>query len=436
MNRPVPTPAPVFAPIERWVFALAFFAILHFANTFADIFNRPPTTVLFVDRETSNPLYTYLYALTHLVSLVCLLPAWRKTLELLKNNAWILLLVALAFSSTLWSLEPDISLRRSIAMLGSLSLILCLAIYIPPSSYLRMLMWMSLIFVFSTPLMVVLMPAYGKGTGTYADAWRGITAHKNGLGWMMVIAIFTMIYARRLSLVSRNLLWVTLPIALVCLLMSKSATSYLALIVGLGVMGTLGLMKRVPGQRVFLGVLMICGIGVGALLADTVIQSVLVAVQKDPTLTGRTVIWERLFQAIHDRPVLGYGYRAFWESTYAVNTMTISGFFAGHSHNGYVDMLLDLGGLGLAIYLVAAVTAITRLFAANMRGNEYAAFQLILMLVVMFIGLSGPVVFRPNTIYFILTCAPIVYASRLGARSSPSVATRTSASVSDRGQAA
>lgn len=419
MKRHQGAEAAIPASLDRRIFFLAFFAVLHFANTFADLFNRPPTTVLFVDREATSPLYTYLYALIHVVALTCLLPVWRKAFEVLRSNVWILLLLALAFGSTLWSLEPAISFKRAVAMLGSLSLILCLTIYVPPRAFLRMLTWMSLIFVFSAPLMVVLLPAYGKGTGTYADAWRGITAHKNGLGWMMVIAVFTLIYAYRLKQISHRLLLVSLPVAFVCLLMSKSTTSYLALVVGLGVMLTLDVMRRIPGQRLFLGLFIVACASAAALLADTIIQAVLVAVQKDPTLTGRTVIWARLLEAIQHRPVLGYGYRAFWESNYAVELMTISGFFAGHSHNGYVDMLLDLGGLGLAVYLCAALMAIAKLFAAAMQRNEYAACQLVIMLVIMFIGASGPVVLRPNTIYFILTCMPIVYASRLSPKPLP-----------------
>lgn len=387
--------------------------MLHFAGAFADLFSRPPTAQVMVDRELSSPIYTYTFLIVHLIALGLLIPRANDVLAVLKRNLWIVGVIVLALTSCLWSLEPEISLRRSFALVGSFALVLALAFGTSPRDYLKALLCVALVFIISTPTIVVLLPTYGKGTGVYAEAWRGITPHKNNLGWVLAISVIVLIYAARLRLTSGRVLLLALPLALICLWMTRSATSYLALLAALCVMGALGVMKRLPEHRAGLSMVLICVLIAAALLADQLTHHLLLALDKNPTLTGRTVIWDRLFQAISERPLIGHGYRAFWESDYAVDLMTISGFFASHSHNGYLDMLLDLGAVGLAVFLAACLEAAARLARSAMRGNLLAEAHLVLMTTCLFIGFSGQVVLRPNTIYFVLISLPVIYASGL-----------------------
>ncbi len=401
------------------LFAFTLIAVLHFANAFADLFNRPLTTEMLTAREPSNPLYTYSFGLVHLAALLLILPVWQSAKALLRRNLWIVFLVGLALVSSLWSLSPSITIRRGISMLGSFALVLYLAIRISPADYMRVLKWMALIFVYSTPLIVFLLPAYGKGAGVWADAWRGITAHKNGLGWMMVLSIVIMTYAPRLGVASRKLSLFTVLLAFICLVMAKSSTGFLAMFVAASIFCTIGLMRQVKGHRLLVGLMLLSLIGCVALVAGPISEAVLAALGKNPTLSGRTAIWDQLFLAMAERPLLGWGYRAFWESNYAAELMSPLGFFAGHAHNGYLDMIMDLGLIGLVIYVTATLIAIVKLLLASLENDDFAACQLVMMLTCLFIGFSGPVVLRPNTIYFILTCAPILYASRLGRALTP-----------------
>ncbi len=75
----------------------------------------------------------------------------------------------------------------------------------------------------------------------------------------------------------------------------------------------------------------------------------------DPTLTGRTIIWEFAKNEISKRPLMGWGYQSFWlvgpdgpsvvDGPGWVKTMP-------EGHNGYYDARLEVGYLGFALLLI------------------------------------------------------------------------------------
>jgi exopolysaccharide production protein ExoQ len=81
---------------------------------------------------------------------------------------------------------------------------------------------------------------------------------------------------------------------------------------------------------------------------------------KDPTLTQRTIIWAQVLPSIAKHPFLGYGYSAFWaglngESMHAV---LVTGWMEGQAQDGYLDVLLEVGLLGLVPLLVLFARAL------------------------------------------------------------------------------
>jgi O-antigen ligase len=95
----------------------------------------------------------------------------------------------------------------------------------------------------------------------------------------------------------------------------------------------------------------------------------------DTTFTGRTDIWEFAIEALHMRPLLGYGFAAFWGSSSIENLVTNDQIewaaSASHSHNGYLDSALTMGYPGLALVMIAFVFAPLRNFSVAVRsGND------------------------------------------------------------------
>jgi O-antigen ligase len=92
---------------------------------------------------------------------------------------------------------------------------------------------------------------------------------------------------------------------------------------------------------------------------------------KDPTLTGRTGIWRATMVSVMKRPVLGYGYMAFWRGFEgeAANVSLANGWSSVYAHSGFMDVLTELGGLGLLLFIVSFVRAL-RDSATCLRGKD------------------------------------------------------------------
>ena len=75
---------------------------------------------------------------------------------------------------------------------------------------------------------------------------------------------------------------------------------------------------------------------------------VLKALGKDPSLTGRTDIWDALMREVAERPWTGFGYQAFWgkDSVPAAFIRAETQWPVPSAHNGWIDLLIQLGWPG------------------------------------------------------------------------------------------
>jgi O-antigen ligase len=95
---------------------------------------------------------------------------------------------------------------------------------------------------------------------------------------------------------------------------------------------------------------------------------------RDARLTGRTEIWTLSISSLAERPILGYGYNAFWDdrSEKADRIRQLVGWDVPNAHNGYIDIALDFGIVGFLICFAAYRVAIRRAVAyvQNHPDNE------------------------------------------------------------------
>jgi O-antigen ligase len=82
-------------------------------------------------------------------------------------------------------------------------------------------------------------------------------------------------------------------------------------------------------------------------------DEILLTLGRDPTLTGRIPLWEELFGSIAAQPFLGFGYSGFWnaDSRRVQYLWQVITWNAPNAHNGYIDLILQLGIVGLLLYL-------------------------------------------------------------------------------------
>jgi O-antigen ligase len=124
------------------------------------------------------------------------------------------------------------------------------------------------------------------------------------------------------------------------------------LIAGGAVAVLLWALRRVtPGTRRWIGAgVLLSGLAAVATAAAWP-QLVFGALGREATLSGRIAIWQTVLAAIGERPLLGHGYAAFWRSAAAAPVAQT----ATNAHNGYLDLLAELGLAGGLLFAVPAV---------------------------------------------------------------------------------
>jgi len=283
----------------------------------------------------------------------------------MKENAWLVVLIIFMLVSILWSDIPYISFKRWTREFQAV--LMAFVVHSEPSprqameSILRRTIYILIPFSW---LLIKYFPMYGRLYSGWSggEQWIGVALQKNGLCRLCLIAIFFLIW----SLIRRRQghnppVWKyqthTEIFVLIITLrlmggpggsLSYSATANTALGVGFLVYLGFHLLKKF---RINLGasipmaiVAIIIIFGIVTLFAGgSNLKFYVSSVNRDPTLTERTEIWALLLPVAMQRPILGRGVGGFW------TTRTITEFIVRESHSGYLDVLLNLGFVGILL---------------------------------------------------------------------------------------
>jgi O-antigen ligase len=134
-----------------------------------------------------------------------------------------------------------------------------------------------------------------------------------------------------------------------CLYGAKSATGYLIAftITFLGLVLSVVAMRPIRSRLTPL--ILICGAAVvAAAFSNDIFNFVLQAFDRDPDLTGRTELWDTWVQLVQGHWILGYGY---FSGLLSLSKSVGDGTSVGNTHNGYLDVLVSLGLVGLSVAL-------------------------------------------------------------------------------------
>ncbi|MGH6992379.1 MAG: O-antigen ligase family protein, partial [Caulobacteraceae bacterium] len=132
------------------------------------------------------------------------------------------------------------------------------------------------------------------------------------------------------------------------------------------------------------------------------------AIGKDPTLTGRTDIWVIVGHWIAKAPWLGYGYGGFWSRTSppAQYIRDELGWLVPNAHNGWLDLLLQLGIVGTIIAAaVFALAAAAALFRGSRLKDGY--WSVMFLITFAFATVSESVILQENNLAWVLCAAAV-----------------------------
>jgi O-antigen ligase len=160
---------------------------------------------------------------------------------------------------------------------------------------------------------------------------------------------------------------------------------------------------------VHLIVLTVLGLPVTALFFDTG-GGMVQALGKDPTLTGRTDIWNMVL-GLHTNPWIGTGFESFWLGPRLDFMRTaLPNFPINEAHNGYLEVYLNLGWAGICFIVLLLVTGYKRVISGIRRNPEKASLFLGFFLCMLFYSFTEAA-FRIMTVSWIFLLLVIVAGS-------------------------
>jgi O-antigen ligase len=325
-----------------------------------------------------TPLSRAIWLALLVFGLVVIMMRPREALQLLRRtNPFLLLFLALSISSTLWSIEPTVTIRRFIRVLTVVSDGAAFALLAKsPRNFQSTLRPILTAFLLGSMLFALAYPELGTeriNMTTLATAWHGLAPQKNVLGSLAATTFLLWLH----GILSKESAWwkalTGMGISAVCLLESRSATALLAALLASGL---LFLLLRSPASlkrsmpyliTIFAGIVLVYSLAVLNLIPGsfTLLSPIAALTGKDLTFSGRTEIWQIIYRNISFHPVLGGGYGAYWTglpNSPSMEMLIRLYYYPTESHNGYLDVINDLGYVGfvcllgyIAVYLAQGI---------------------------------------------------------------------------------
>ena len=107
------------------------------------------------------------------------------------------------------------------------------------------------------------------------------------------------------------------------------------------------------------------------------------ALSRREDLTGRTDIWRTLLEVASKSPLLGVGYGGFWGLNPVGNQLEV-----GQGHNGFLDVYLELGGVGIVLLAAFFLSVCTKIQREFRYGTSWGVFGICFLLVTLIYNLS------------------------------------------------
>lgn len=290
----------------------------------------------------------------YLIVLYFIKSRWNVMKALLPGRKALVLLALLAPLSALWSQAPAKSLVFGTCYVIETMFAFYLVTAFEPEDLLVLLSRLLLLLCILNIMTVLLLPNVGLevGDSRFTGAWRGIFEQRGGSARsIMYLLTASVAILPRLRTTVRT---TAILLGLFVLAEAHAASAWIIFGAFCAFHGFAKVNRRL-GLRSSTAVLLAASVAVGFLVLVLAFGEdvILPLIGRDPTLTGRTVIWSTLVDSILKKPLLGYGFHAFWlglegESGTIIHRLH---WTFGYAHNGYLEITIQLGLIGLAVFL-------------------------------------------------------------------------------------
>lgn len=348
------------------------------------------------DITMSNPINQVFYSFILILIILSIIPHYKKFLIWLNLEKYILFFLLWCGLTIIFALDPFISFKRY------LQYILTSLVFI--SFYLNITNMQSFIkllkYLFSSYLIITLIVCLTitEAKDPTFNTWRGLHATKNNLGqYASIITIFFIFYYfSQENIIEKIKVLLIILIGLLLLIGSFSMTNLVLMFL------FLVFITMVNINKIFYSI----GLGIKILflfIGYFIISFTLITfffpeilnfffevIGKDPSLTGRTEIWALVLNQNFSNLITGVGFQSFWIPEKLSKIILFQYWLPNQSHNGYIDMILEIGMIGLLLFILTIYKLLKQI---NLKED---AFEFTIIIYVLLLNFSESTLIRPH----------------------------------------
>lgn len=242
--------------------------------------------------------------------------------------------------------------------------------------------------------------------------WRGLMPHKQQLGLIAGFGAAVMAHAW-LSDVKHRLRWgIMFAGSLLLMYKAQSSVVFVSTIAAAVVVTALQITKALGRTHRGLAVacVLLVTVAVGAGLS-TSLDTLTESTGKDVTLTGRTELWPHVIDKFAVHPLRGFGLNSLWRAIPGVSGGTDAvtrqirqeaGWDAYSAHNGYLDTVLQLGYVGMALMAACIVGTFVRYMRQTPMLESAAALGVYAFFYILFLSLAESFIYSAQGLFLFI----------------------------------
>lgn len=301
--------------------------------------------------------------------------------RLIRQNFWLIALLIFGFLSIAWSDFPFIALKRWIKTLGHpVMAMIVLTDPEPVKAFRTVMKRAAFVLLPLSVLFVKYLPEFGRAFDPWTGAgyFSGVMLTKNDLGYVcMIFGLFflwTLLSRKKIdNTVHRReetmLSILFLGIIAYLLSLADSATSIATLAIGTATLVGLG-SRFVSRHHPGIYLIVFGAILVTIELTFDLYAEIVALLGRDATLTDRAEVWADAI-ALQTSPIAGMGFESFWLGP-RLDWMSAKWWWQpNQAHNGYIEIYLNLGFIGLFLFGALIVSTFRKAAAGLTSDTEF-----------------------------------------------------------------
>lgn len=309
----------------------------------------------------SNIVNQIVFSLIFIISLILVIKNSTKFSAFIKYEKYFAIFILWCGLTIIWSDSWFISFKRYFQYLAIfISFVSTLLIVEDRRELLKLLNYIFIGFILISFFSSLSIP---QATDNFGN-WKGLASSKNHLGEMAILGIvYWSFFFPKKNLNYQLLNIFLILISLILLVRSNSVTSLLTFMIFIGIIVLVNLNK--PFEQIGLGKNLIT-LTISIIIILSILTFVLAfdyvtlffnSMDKDVTLTGRIDIWAGILNEAKNHLLLGGGFQSFWIKSNPFLQEWYETYFwiVRQAHNGYVDLLNEIGIVGLSAFILFVV---------------------------------------------------------------------------------